>query len=394
MKKGFTLIELLAVIVILAIIALIVTPVVSNIVANARIAANARSVEGHIRNVELAIISEAFAGETTGDLDSYDTLTSGTTVESRLSRPGNDIVTCGTYEIKHGTVLSASGCKDTEDKWGKTYKYTNRNGAEVESSSEESGNNNQDTTFNGTHVAPVAGDTHKGIVYMNPANLSGVCTSVTPDCLKFYIYDETETTYKMIVDRNLGDNIAYNSENSNESSSEAFNTALANVTSGWVGNPRLITANEIAHIVGADLSNTVKFASSKTYANPPSDIDNQASWFYFDGGRSTNKTIYTNGSMWSAATDGWQKQYANGTGTSSFAWLFDYTGNAYSGDCTINGCNTGNTSVGGYWTSSKIVGSTTNMYYVSYQGSLGSQAANISSYGIRPTLEVSKSLIG
>ena len=39
MKKGFTLIELLAVIIILAIIALIATPIILNVVEDARISA-------------------------------------------------------------------------------------------------------------------------------------------------------------------------------------------------------------------------------------------------------------------------------------------------------------------------------------------------------------------
>ena len=45
MKKGFTLIELLAVIVILAIIALIATPIILGIINDAREKANERSVE-------------------------------------------------------------------------------------------------------------------------------------------------------------------------------------------------------------------------------------------------------------------------------------------------------------------------------------------------------------
>ena len=45
MKKGFTLIELLAVIVILAIIALIATPIILGIINDAREESNERSVE-------------------------------------------------------------------------------------------------------------------------------------------------------------------------------------------------------------------------------------------------------------------------------------------------------------------------------------------------------------
>ena len=53
--KGFTLIELIAVLVIMAIIALIVTPLVMNIIRKARIAADKRSIDAYGRSIELAI---------------------------------------------------------------------------------------------------------------------------------------------------------------------------------------------------------------------------------------------------------------------------------------------------------------------------------------------------
>jgi len=53
-KKGFTLIELLAVIVILAIIALIATPIILNIVQKARKSAAEDSVYGVMKAVQLA----------------------------------------------------------------------------------------------------------------------------------------------------------------------------------------------------------------------------------------------------------------------------------------------------------------------------------------------------
>mgnify|MGYP004518718261 CR=1 FL=1 len=52
-KKGFTLIELLAVIIILAVIALIATPIVLNVVENARISANKDSVYGLLDSAKL-----------------------------------------------------------------------------------------------------------------------------------------------------------------------------------------------------------------------------------------------------------------------------------------------------------------------------------------------------
>ena len=54
-KKGFTLIELIAVLVIMAIIALIVTPLVLNIIRKARVAADKRSIDAYGRSIEYAI---------------------------------------------------------------------------------------------------------------------------------------------------------------------------------------------------------------------------------------------------------------------------------------------------------------------------------------------------
>ena len=122
-SKGFTLIELLAVIVILAIIALIVTPIVSNIITSARNAANARSVEGHIRNIELAIIGEAF-NNGSDDLSKYD---NGNI--SSLTLPSNDKITCSSYTIENGNVIEATGCTNTG--WTNTFGYTKTNGAKV-----------------------------------------------------------------------------------------------------------------------------------------------------------------------------------------------------------------------------------------------------------------------
>ncbi len=61
-KRGFTLIELLAVIVILAIIALIATPIVMSVIENARKGAAERSTENYIRAVETTVATERLNG--------------------------------------------------------------------------------------------------------------------------------------------------------------------------------------------------------------------------------------------------------------------------------------------------------------------------------------------
>lgn len=55
-NKGFTLIELLAVIVILAVIALITTPIVLGIINDAKEAANKRSVEAYASALEYGVV--------------------------------------------------------------------------------------------------------------------------------------------------------------------------------------------------------------------------------------------------------------------------------------------------------------------------------------------------
>ena len=57
-KKGFTLIELLAVIVVLAIIALIATPIVMNTIKKSKKGAAERSADSYVKQVEVAVAEE------------------------------------------------------------------------------------------------------------------------------------------------------------------------------------------------------------------------------------------------------------------------------------------------------------------------------------------------
>ena len=67
MKKGFTLIELLAVIVILAIIALIATPIVINIIEDSKKSATLRSADFYLDGVEYAISKRVLDGNRVSD---------------------------------------------------------------------------------------------------------------------------------------------------------------------------------------------------------------------------------------------------------------------------------------------------------------------------------------
>ena len=97
--KGFTLIELIAVLVIMAIIALIVTPLVMNIIRKARISADKRSVDAYGRSIELAIAGYLL------DTGKFPTEVSQLTIEYS----GNEVV-CETTQINSDSSVYLAGC--------------------------------------------------------------------------------------------------------------------------------------------------------------------------------------------------------------------------------------------------------------------------------------------
>lgn len=203
-------------------------------------------------------------------------------------------------------------------------------------------------------------DTYKGIVYLDPTDLTKQCnasnsvstTETKEGCMRWYIYDDSRDTYKMILDHNTTAKVVWNSLNTNENMEEV-KTALLNDTNNWDEklNVSLISAEEVAKIV-----------NNKSFDN-----SNHHTWFYFD------------------SED--QEQSASTLNKSKYAWLFD---NTYS--CESNGCNISDFSTYGYWTSSKIVGYESSVWTVFYYGNLYYDDANINNYGIRPVIEVSKNL--
>jgi len=93
MKRGFTLIELLAVIIILAVIALIATPIVLDVVENAQLKAFEESAYGIIETVKLK---------------NYDDMFEGTNENKTYIFPNDELVFQG-ERPKGGTVISQNG---------------------------------------------------------------------------------------------------------------------------------------------------------------------------------------------------------------------------------------------------------------------------------------------
>ena len=98
-SKAFTLIELIGVLVIMAIIALIATPLVMNIIRKARISADKRSVDAYGRSIELAIAGYLL------DTGKFPTEVSQLTIEYSGSQ-----VVCETTQINTDSSVYLSGC--------------------------------------------------------------------------------------------------------------------------------------------------------------------------------------------------------------------------------------------------------------------------------------------
>ena len=98
-----------------------------------------------------------------------------------------------------------------------------------ESSESGSGTGESEPQTSGpTLVAAQAGETHKGIVYLDPTDLSKTCTAtdaasnvnangtpteVKTGCMKWYIYDDFGDNYTMILDHNTTAELMWNSSN-------------------------------------------------------------------------------------------------------------------------------------------------------------------------------------
>ena len=98
-KSAFTLIELIAVLVIMAIIALIVTPLVMNIIRKARTAADKRSIDAYGRSIEYAIAGYLL------DNGKFPTDVSELTIEYS----GNK-VECSTTQLNSDSSVYLTGC--------------------------------------------------------------------------------------------------------------------------------------------------------------------------------------------------------------------------------------------------------------------------------------------
>ncbi len=139
-RKGFTLIELLAVIVVLAIIALIATPIVMNTIKNAKKGAAERTADNYIKQVETAVAETKLENKTvsngTYDIDGNGDLTGAGLPDGKLeidmsgTKPSGGTVTIKNGEVsKDGTKLVVGDYNVKYNQENKKYEATNEGGA-------------------------------------------------------------------------------------------------------------------------------------------------------------------------------------------------------------------------------------------------------------------------
>ena len=343
-NKGFTLVELLAVIVILALIALIATPIILNVINDAKKQAAKDSAYGYMDAIEKAIIAndveeeENFPTSDSNGCYNLKELNEKVNIKGTKPKIADDAKVC----LKEGTTTNLTGVEID----GFTFAYDGKELTQTKNGTTEDVKKYKVYT-NGTEI------------YYNPETGKKCTTAVsTPGtnsgCMKWYAFndDDKSSTVNVILDHNTTARVAWNSTGNNSEMKEVAD-ALKKDTSTWKNTARLIKANEIAKITG-----NTGFDASKT----------GQSLFYFD---SNNQT-----------------QTANASNKSKYAWLFDYT---Y--DCTSYGCNKADSSTWGYWTSTRKIDGSAYAWRVIRLGNLLDDAVAYSGYGVRPVITISKSNI-
>lgn len=275
-EKGFTLIELIAVLVIMAILALIVTPLVMSIIKKAKVSADKRSIDAYGRSVELAIAGYLLDN---GDFPtSIDQLT--------IEYSGEEVV-CSTTQLNSDSSVYLAGCtvggRSVE---GYTY-------------------GKEETTPTPTYTAYSVGDqvTYNNINYYVIKDSSTSEETVTLLKAEPLSYSDVQTyssgTGAQTSDQNGYGGMQYHSESNSYATSyvkttvDAWKTAQAPAAS----EARLITTDDASENLGYEWFDNGSVALwQKTESTP--------SWVY-----NSNYSYWTMSQYNDSASDVWSVNY-------------------------------------------------------------------------------------
>lgn len=341
-KNGFTLIELLAVIVILAIIALIATPIIMSVIRDAKVGAAKDSMFGYVKAVELAGTQYVKA---TTDAPSGTYITNAGNLYQK-SIKSLDITFKGTRpEDNFGTVILTNG----------TVKYAKLkfDGIEVEYDGSKVRTDNFIKTYS-------VGD----VIYFDPTgtvkdcNASKIWTSSNTEttCYKWNVIKENITDVELLLDHNTTENVAWNLiANNGFGPLEVYNQ-LKTDTSHWSMVETLTSSDNAVRDTVNKKPYTIIYEGMKARlisAQEVADIVGDTKW------TPSNYTaiIY--------ASTPWINQNTKGKGDDNNL---------------------------GYWTDTVNDSNSTTVWYIDSIGHLSHGKVEIkSAYGVRPVVKVLKS---
>ncbi len=342
-RKGFTLIELLAVIVVLAIIALIATPVILGVIEKSKKGAAEQSALGYIDAVEMQVSLNSLDLEKEDIKDGVYTVSQLKKLE--VSIKGQSPSDESWVKVKNGRAVAYSL------KFGRyTITLDENNNKVIEKDGEvikkpDDNTTNPDDSNDGKKYPVYSNGT---AVYFNPEtnekcneNESVSTPETKTGCMKWYTFNdegENSSTVNMILDHNTTREVVWTSERTFEyNEMKEAEVYLKADTYTWTRNlnARLITANEVAKISG-----NTSFDASKTREN----------WFYLPTNNQDEYYVYD----------------------IEYKWLDGY-----------------------YWTSSVYLGYKLKAWYVEMREKriTLSYKDTFSTCGIRPVITVSKSVI-
>ena len=392
-KKGFTLIELLAVIVVLAIIALIATPIVMNTIKNAKKGAAERTADNYIKQVETAVAeerlnkNEVLEGEyqitSDGNLCRDKSASCSDDNKIKIEMSGTK-PTSGKIKITNGSVDQSSSSMTIGD-------YTvSYNSTKKTYEATEKGNTTPDTP------QPTKTYTNGEVVYFNVDN-GTKCSNYTETqsntgtksgCMKFYAFnDDGKDTVNLILDHNTTATVAWNSSGSNASGPSEVLKQLNDDTEKWQGTETPLNYTMDQSTQESKAKYTIDYSSYKARlitAQKVAQITGNTSWdektadsgFYFDTNTDTASDTCKSG---------------NTTGC-QYGWLYDRTKT----NCTKYGClnNADSAMTGhGYWTVSSGASFFRYAWSVYSYGTFISDTLVSGDYdiGVRPVITILKS---
>ena len=270
-KNAFTLIELLAVIVVLAIIALIATPIVMNTIKNAKKGAAERSADSYIKQVETAVAeerlnkNEVLEGEyqitSDGNLCRDKSASCSDDNKIKIEMSGTK-PTSGKIKITNGGVDQSSSSMTVGD-------YTvSYNSTKKTYEATEKGNTPQVEVLCTAKTAATTGNVPSGNYAYGDEY---TCELGDNDAKTFFVLETNGDNVSLIMDKNIDSNgkgtmrdnnntVPWcKSGNNNSCAADGALEYLKNSTTGWTK----LTESQIALPTASQIAN----ASGKTFNN-------------------------------------------------------------------------------------------------------------------------------